>query len=105
MPGRRSWKRRPSPGAGVDASACDREPIHIPGSIQPALDFCSHATLPDWSRSPAITHEPTFGVPLKQIFGSSLVDLLGTTAGRKLTEELAAQPLETSARSDWQHRA
>jgi chemotaxis family two-component system sensor kinase Cph1 len=87
----------PGPGAAVDASACDREPIHIPGCIQPhgfllALDTTALvAVASDSARS-------YLDVPLQRIFGRSLFDLLGADSGRKLTDELAAQPIETSAR-------
>ncbi len=84
-------------GAEVDTSSCDREPIHIPGSIQP------HGFLLALQSSGAVTvasdNAPSFlGVPLPQVFGSSLVALLGDAAGRRLAEELAAQPLDASAR-------
>ncbi len=82
------------PEAGLDLSSCDREPIHIPGSIQPhgfllALDPAT-LTIRECSENTA----GFLQAELSAIFGRTLTDTLGGANGRQLEAELApGQPL------------
>src|SRR4051794_14635352 len=78
----------------VDLSTCDREPIHIPGSIQP------HGVL-------LVLDEPTYevrqasenvgemlGIPLEQVLGRTLDEFLGDEQGERLRHGLQELMLE-----------
>ncbi|WP_158615332.1 ATP-binding protein [Acidipila sp. EB88] len=88
---------RLSPSPELDLTSCDREPIHIPGSIQPhgfllGLDPSDHVTV--CSRNAADFLQQ----PLSGIFGRTLPDLVGITAGSRLLDELHSEPLTAAAR-------
>ncbi|WP_341991164.1 HWE histidine kinase domain-containing protein [Azorhizobium sp. AG788] len=73
----------------VDLTNCDREPIHIPGSIQPhgvllALDS-SHAVVEQVAGST----ERLLGVPPEEIIGQRLDNLLGASALYRLQAVVA----------------
>ena len=79
----------PQPAPGLDLSSCDREPIHVPGSIQPhgfllALDPQSLAVREASSNAAAY-----LCLPIAAIFGQSLRTLLGTVQGERLHADLA----------------
>jgi light-regulated signal transduction histidine kinase (bacteriophytochrome)/CheY-like chemotaxis protein len=69
----------------IDLGICDREPIHIPGSIQ------SHGVLLAFDRaSRRITHasrnaETFFDTPLNRIIGAPIDAVIGTRSGLDLT--------------------
>ena len=80
----------PVPGE-LDLTSCDREPIHIPGSIQPhgfllVLDRAGRVTVSS-SNAGDFLHRP-----LHSIFGETLPGLLGQT-GHRILSEFGSQPL------------
>ena len=83
--------------AALDLTSCDREPIHIPGSIQPhgfllALD--AQGSVAAASRTAA----DFLNRPLAEIFGRSLPELLGAEAGDAITGGFAFAPLTAATR-------
>ena len=82
-----------SPDEPVTLSNCDREPIHIPGAIQPhgillAID------VRNWTvRQASITAERLGGRPVRELIGRPLVDVIGTEA----TDVLRARATEMTA--------
>ena len=97
-PGLRGSSAAPAvdPAPELDLASCDREPIHIPGSIQPhgfllALDQ-------DGCVSVASTTAASYlRQPLARMFGKSLPAVIGE-AGTKLLQGIEAEPLTTAAR-------
>jgi light-regulated signal transduction histidine kinase (bacteriophytochrome) len=86
------------PEAGLDLSICDREPIHIPGSIQPhgfllALDPAT-LTVRECSENTA----GFLQTELSAVFGSRLPDILGAANGEQLDDQLAPGKLLNSPR-------
>ncbi len=78
---------RDAPVPGVDLTACDREPIHTPGSIQPhgallvlAGDTVAHAS----ANLAALVGRPGLAVP-----GCRLIDVLGPEAAAEVGVALA----------------
>ncbi len=91
-----SLSDKPQPTPGLALSSCDREPIHIPGSIQPhgfllALDAAGRVATAS-SNAPHCLQ-----VGLDQIFGATLPELLGDQDANHLTEALAAEPLTAAS--------
>src|SRR5262245_33538388 len=94
---------RVSPGAShtpayveVDLTTCDREPIHVPGAIQP------HGVLLalDAERTVVMASENVgvlLGSPPEQALGSGLADLLGPEAAElaaaRIADWIPAEPL------------
>jgi light-regulated signal transduction histidine kinase (bacteriophytochrome) len=80
--------------APVDATNCDREPIHIPGAIQP------HGALlvvnePQWEVVQATTNvEALFGIAHSDLLGQSLDRLLGEEQRVRLANALSGQALD-----------
>lgn len=79
-----------APGTPIDLGNCDREPIHIPGAIQP------HGVLlafrPD-SLTIAIASESThahFGVEAADLAGKPLSDVIGVAAAERVRGLLGA---------------
>ena len=75
----------------VDVASCDREPIHIPGSIQP------HGFLLGFNASGSVAVASSnacafLGLPQQSLFGKTLPELVGTAAGDRLSRELVAEP-------------
>lgn len=68
----------------VDLTNCDREPIHVPGSIQPhgAMLVCD--TAGDMVTHASANAAEFLGRPSDEILGASLKDLLGTAAAHDL---------------------
>src|SRR4051794_4565741 len=68
-----------SPDTKIDLTNCDREPIHIPGAVQP------HGALlvlrePDLTILQASANAGDFlGVPVERLLGTRLADLVGAT--------------------------
>ncbi len=87
-----------SPVAGdLDLASCDREPIHIPGSIQPhgfllSLDEASRVAV---GSSTAASY---LGLDLATIFSRSLPELLGEVAAARILSDLALEPLTAATR-------
>jgi chemotaxis family two-component system sensor kinase Cph1 len=80
------------PGQKIDLSNCDREPIHIPGHIQPhglllVVDPSSHVILQ------ASDHALRYlGVPSEMLLGKGLDTLLGTEPLSFLRNALRSEP-------------
>jgi len=78
----------PRPG-GVDLTSCDREPIHIPGSIQPhglllVLDGPEFVVRRASENAPGLLGKPlaeVIGRPLADVFGRDQADRLRLGAG------------------------
>ncbi|MCB1884918.1 MAG: GAF domain-containing protein [Geminicoccaceae bacterium] len=68
----------PAPPGGVDLAACDREPIHVPGAVQPFGVLV--AVSPDW----IVSHVSGNAADL---FGADAEDLLGTPLHDLLTPQ------------------
>lgn len=72
---------------GPDLSFCEREPIHIPGAIQP-----HGAVLAVQMRTGLISHasanlETFLGCPVKAVLGRPLMEAIGDQASRALLDE------------------
>jgi len=90
----------PDEDAAVDLTNCDREPIHIPGLIQP------HGVL--LALSPSLTVTQTsdnvaarLGLSVDDVLGHSLADVLGARAAHVVASSAAVSPTSkpTQARS------
>ena len=67
----------PSPPQGVDVTSCDREPIHIPGGIQPH-GFLINVSPEDFTvRQASENATSLFGRDMSGILGHRLDDLIG----------------------------
>ncbi len=81
----------------LDLSSCDREPIHIPGSIQPhgfllALDSSRQVTVA------STTAARFLHLPQAQLFGKTLEELLGPKFGHSLLTGIISEPLTPATR-------
>lgn len=75
-------------GEPVDLTNCDREPIHLIGTVQP-IGFLIAATA-DWTISRVSANAPGFlGRPVDALLGTSLRDLLSADALHTLRNRLA----------------
>jgi light-regulated signal transduction histidine kinase (bacteriophytochrome) len=84
--------------APLDLTACDREPIHVPGSIQPhgvllALDGASRVSHRS-ANAPALFGRDLSGAPLDAV-SPALAELLARHAGAPEPEEPGARYLGT----------
>ncbi|TYP81275.1 SpoIIE family protein phosphatase [Blastococcus xanthinilyticus] len=79
-----------APGAPVDLTNCEREPIHIPGSIQPRGVLIAVSD-PDWlvQQVSGNLAELT-GVPWQQALGRPLSDVLGVAAADAVIRSASA---------------
>ena len=89
----------PSPAVqpGLDLTSCDREPIHVPGSIQPhgfllVLDATGRVAV---ASSTAALY---LRMPIAGVIGRTLPELLGEELGTRVLRELQAEPLTSAAR-------
>ena len=85
------------PGTGLDLTTCDREPIHIPGSIQ------SHGFLLLLDRHGRIeaasaNTEEFLRLPLAEVFGQRLSGLFGEQRAKALLANLDSSELGTASR-------
>lgn len=86
----------PLPAQAVDLTNCDREPIHIPGSIQP------HATMlvlqePELIvRQASVNAAEMLGVPREQVLGAPLASLLAARDFEYLKKNVLVKSLEAS---------
>ena len=77
------------PGETVDLSACEREPIHIPGSVQP------HGVLLTTTGPDDVVHQVSsncadvFGVSPERVLGAPLADLFHPSSARVLARAMA----------------
>jgi len=81
-----------NPQSAVDLTTCEREPIRIPGSIQPhgVLLVLSEQDLRVIQASENVAE--VFGRPLERMLGSTLADLIGPLEGAEFSSELRASP-------------
>lgn len=81
-----------APGDPVDLDSCAREPIHVPGSVQPRgvllLVRDAGAVVLQCSANVATV----LGRPVQDVLGRPLAEVLGTPAARVVLEQLAAVP-------------
>lgn len=81
-----------APGDPVDLDSCAREPIHVPGSVQPRgvllLVQDSGTVVLQCSANVA----EVLGRPVPEVLGAPLADVLGSAAARVVLEQLAAVP-------------
>ncbi len=88
----------PAPRAEeLDLTSCDREPIHVPGSIQPHgfLIALNDAGEVETASASTATY---LRLPIEQIFGQSLFELFGRQVGRTLLEGTTREPLTSATR-------
>ncbi|GEL46020.1 hypothetical protein CHO01_11360 [Cellulomonas hominis] len=81
-----------APGEPADLDTCAREPIHVPGSVQPrgvllAVQEAGAVVLQCSANVDAV-----LGRPADDVLGRSLPDVLGRAAARVVLEQLAAVP-------------
>ncbi len=86
-----------APSEEIDITDCDREPIHIPGSIQPhgillALDPADTICVVS-ANAPEV-----LGRPIEQLLNHPLAHFFGEAAADRLHAQLAAEPLAQTAR-------
>ncbi len=88
----RADDRPASGGQGLDLSACEREPIHVPGSIQPhgLLFVLSEADRSVLQVSENVTD--ALGRPVSQVLGRPLADVLGADVEARIVAELPRAP-------------
>lgn len=92
----------PSSSIGIDVTSCDREPIHIPGGIQPH-GFLINVNPEDFSvRQVSENATALFGRDMSAILGRHLDDLIGTehadlVARALLNASALAQPIYVGA--------
>ena len=85
------------PPQGVDLSSCDREPIHIPGSIQP-FGFLLVLEEPDGNVLQASANAGALlgeDADVEAVLGRSLDGLFGAAPGKMLRDGLANPSLES----------
>ncbi|AUX42499.1 histidine kinase [Sorangium cellulosum] len=84
------------PGAPVDLTNCDREPIHIPGSVQPhgALFVLQEPELVVTQVSANVGQ--FFGMGPEEVLGAPLGKVLGEVAGEHVRQALDRGHLEES---------
>jgi chemotaxis family two-component system sensor kinase Cph1 len=84
------------PGEAVDVTNCDREPIHIPGRIQP------HGLLlvlrePDGVITQVSANAPDFvGKTVEEILGQPLSAVIGVEAATRLTNAFSGEEVDGS---------
>jgi chemotaxis family two-component system sensor kinase Cph1 len=85
--------RSPQPN-GVDLSTCDREPIHIPGSIQPHGVLFALAEPALTVTQVSANVEPILGRHPESLVGRPISDLLGQHVAQQLRALLDSQSLD-----------
>lgn len=80
------------PGAPIDLDNCAREPIHIPGSVQPRGVLLVVRDDGGVVLQASTNVETVLGRPVEAVLGAPLGDVLGVPAARVVLEQLAAVP-------------
>lgn len=80
------------PGAPIDLDNCAREPIHIPGSVQPRGVLLVAQDDGGVVLQASTNVETVLGRPVEAVLGAPLGDVLGVPAARVVLEQLAAVP-------------
>ena len=76
-------------GSEIDLSNCEREPIHIPGSVQPHGVLLTTTGPDDVVRQVSANCADVFGMPPERVLGARLADLFHPSSARVLTRALA----------------
>jgi chemotaxis family two-component system sensor kinase Cph1 len=84
-------------GSPVDVSNCEREPIHIPGSIQPHGVLVSTLGPDDPVVQVSGNCADVFGLPPEQVLGTPLLELFDDSCAESLAMAMAAPPGERTA--------
>lgn len=80
--------------AAADLTNCDREPIHVPGAIQPHGVLLALDAEHDRVEMASGNAGPMFGVDPSAVLGASLVDLLGHEAAGHVRDSAARERAE-----------
>ncbi|WP_158369915.1 SpoIIE family protein phosphatase [Cellulosimicrobium cellulans] len=80
------------PGAPIDLDNCAREPIHIPGSVQPRGVLLVVQDDGGVVLQASTNVQTVLGRPVEAVLGAPLGDVLGVPAARVVLEQLAAVP-------------
>lgn len=80
--------------AAADLTNCDREPIHIPGAIQPHGVLLALGSDLERVEMASANAGPMLGVAPDAVLGSSLVDLLGADAARAVRSSVDGERAE-----------
>lgn len=81
-----------APGAPIDLDNCAREPIHIPGSVQPRGVLLVVQDDGGVVLQASTNVATVLGRPVEAVLGAPLGDVLGVPAARVVLEQLAAVP-------------
>lgn len=81
-----------APGAPIDLDNCAREPIHIPGSVQPRGVLLVVQDDGGVVLQASTNVATVLGRPVDAVLGAPLGDVLGVPAARVVLEQLAAVP-------------
>lgn len=84
-------------GTPVDVSNCEREPIHIPGSIQPHGVLLTAVGPDDPVLQVSANCAEVFGLPPEDVLGTPLLDLFDASCVEELAMAMAAPPGERTA--------
>jgi light-regulated signal transduction histidine kinase (bacteriophytochrome) len=79
-----------APGEPVDLDNCAREPIHIPGSVQPRGVLLVVQEQGSVVLQCSANVGEVLGRPVDEVLGATLADVLGRAASRVVLEQLAA---------------
>ncbi|RMI13972.1 SpoIIE family protein phosphatase [Cellulomonas triticagri] len=81
-----------APGEPVDLDNCAREPIHIPGSVQPRGVLLVVQEAGSVVLQASANVETVLGRPVDVVLGRTLGEVLGESPARVVLEQLAAVP-------------
>ncbi len=81
-----------APGAPIDLDNCAREPIHVPGSVQPRGVLLVVQDDGGVVLQASTNVATVLGRPVDAVLGAPLGDVLGVPAARVVLEQLAAVP-------------
>jgi chemotaxis family two-component system sensor kinase Cph1 len=79
-----------APGAPVDLDNCEREPIHVPGSIQPRGVLLTVSDPEHVVQQASENLEDLTGVPWQEALGRPLADVLGVGAAGEVIRSASA---------------
>lgn len=79
-----------APGTEVDLSNCEREPIHVPGSIQPRGVLLAVSDPHHVVEQASENLEQLTGVPWQEALGRPLADVLGAAAAGEVIRSASA---------------
>ena len=76
-------------GSDIDLSNCEREPIHIPGSVQPHGVLLTTTGPDDVVLQVSANCADVFGVSPEHVLGAPLADLFHPSSARVLARAMA----------------